>query len=164
MGQDLDMFETSADFRKLRKEVFSTFGNQFKHLADLQNLNAKFLGIIKKNDWEHICIEAQTKLGPVKIIYNPSTWLFSRNPKGMHQVDTEAGIAGRLQSFSDIEVIRLRVLYILFSTIKKVSQNKINIGRKLADHIKDGDWLFVFTKFSSGKIDYDWRLSTDFEV
>ena len=164
MDQSLDMYQTSAEFKKLREEVFSTIEKQFNHLVTLKNLNAKFLGVVEENINWYICVETQTKLGPVKIAYKLGIRLFSRDPEGMRQVDAEAGIAGKLQAFSDIEILRLRILYVLFSTIEKVSQNKINIGGKLAERIEEKCWLIVFVRFSSGKLDYDWYLPTDIEV
>ena len=146
------MFKDKNEYIQLAGGVLSYLQRDINKLLKSKNLNAEFINIGTDKDnvtWLLFKVYYTTykdnndmfgKESYIWLVYPITELLFTRHPERMTYVDKKANILSRRDNFSDIDLVKLRILYHIFTAIQAVQKASFKISKRviIADYSTGG--------------------------
>ena len=133
------MFKDLEEFTKLKGGVLSYLQRDIDKLIKTKGLDAEFVNIatpgksyertwllfkvyytIYKDEYDMFGTEKS-----VYFCYPIQQNLFTRDPDLMDILDRQANIAGRQDKLSDIDLVKVRILYHIYNIIKSIQEDNL---------------------------------------
>ena len=143
------MFKNIGEFVKLKAGVFSYLQRDIDKLLDTKDLDAEFMNFSQpaksyNRSWIYLRAyytwyeDENDDLGTydtLKIAIPVGQNLFTRDPDVMDQLDREAGVYSVRDRFNNIDLVKVRILFIIYKVLKDIEHDTVpvsTIGKKWA--------------------------------
>ena len=133
------MFEDQKEFLQLQAGIFGYLQRDIDKMLDKHDLDAEFVNFSQSEretgvswilmkvyyTWYEDEDDMIGKYDNIKVAYRLGKSLYTRDPEAMRIIDQQAKLAGRQDRLSDIDLVKLRILYTLFQIIKCVQEDGV---------------------------------------
>ena len=163
------MFNSLEEFASLKAAVFSYLQRDIDKLIDTKYLNAEFMNFSMpakayNRSWIYIKAEyvwydgEDDDLGHidyVKLAIPVQQNLFTRDPDLMDHLDTWAKIYNVRDRFNDVDLVKVRILYLIYRAVKDIEEDNTMVELPTKDwlvmEVADaGNWYWKKSKHAPG--------------
>ena len=158
------MFKDNKEYLQLLGGVLSYLQRDIDKLLESKWLDATFMNFGTDKDgvtwilfkvYYTVFKDKDDVLGKDKdvlLVYPITYQLFTRHPQRMTQVDAAAKILSRKSNLSNIDLVKLRILYHIFSAIKDIQNRNYKAPTKIieADYSDSGELKYSFRTYLPG--------------
>ena len=149
------MFNNQKELLELQAGVFGYLQRDIDKLLDKHYLDAEFMNFSQSNkdtgySWIYLKVyyiwydDTDDELGhydELKVAYRLSKSLYTRDTNAMYVIDTMAGLNGKQDKLSNVDLVKLRILYSIFHIIKCIDNDCVPL-----DFAGTKKWIIVRQK------------------
>lgn len=161
------MFKSLEEFASLKAAVFSYLQRDIDKLIDTKYLDAEFMNFSQpakayNMSWIYMSAtyiwydeDEEEHTDYLKLAIPVQQNLFTRDPDLMDQLDKWAKIYDVRDRFNDVDLVKVRILYLIYRAVKDVEEDNIVMELPTKDwlvmEVADaGNWYWKKSKHAPG--------------